>query len=94
MRMALLNQWQQVIEDNQAIPTTARCKLIGSELAVETEGDPVWIRQYPIPEGYRAAVDAQVQQWIDQGLVVPAPPGCKWNLTTIGSTKTWERWSS
>ena len=69
------------------MPSNSKCKLPGSALSIETVGDPIWIRQYPIPEGYKSAVDAKVQEWIDNGTVVPAPPDCKWNLPLLGARK-------
>ena len=70
----IAEEWKKVLEDNQALPKNSKCKLPDAELTIETKGDPVWIRQYPIPEGYKPAVDAKVQEWIKNGTVVPAPP--------------------
>ena len=47
----------------------------------------MWIRQYPIPEGYKLAVDMQVQQWIDNGVVEKAPADCQWNLPLLAVKK-------
>ena len=59
----------------------------GSDLDIETEGKPIWIRQYPIPEGYRAAIDPKVQEWIDSGVVEPAPLDCQWNFPLVAARK-------
>ena len=75
------------MEDNQNLPKNSRCKLPGAELVIETEGKPVWIRQYPIPPAYQAAIDVKVQEWIDTGVVEPAPPNCPWNLPLLGARK-------
>ncbi|MGH2611975.1 MAG: RNase H-like domain-containing protein [Rhabdochlamydiaceae bacterium] len=80
-------QWKQVLQDNQALPVNSRCKLPGAELAINTDGSPVWIRQYPIPEGYKAAVDAKVKEWVENGTVIPAPVGCQWNSPLLGARK-------
>jgi len=80
-------QWKQVLMDNQALPVNSRCKLPGAELAINTTGSPVWIRQYPIPEGYKAAVDAKVKEWVENGIVIPAPVGCQWNSPLLGARK-------
>ena len=58
-----------------------------SELTIETKCKPIWIRQYPISEEYKSAVDLKVQEWIDAGVVVPAPPNCPWNLPLIAARK-------
>jgi len=86
-QQGIAEDWKEVLRDNQSLPKNSRCKLINSELTIETEGKPVWIRQYSVPEGYRQAVDAKVQEWIDSGLVSPAPPNCQWNLPLLGARK-------
>ena len=80
-------QWQKVLADNKALPVNSRCKLPGAELAINIQGPPVWIRQYPIPEGYKHAVDEKVKEWVQNGTVVPAPIGCQWNSPLLGARK-------
>ena len=75
------------MEDNQAIPKNSLCKLPDSEIAINTQGKPVWIRQYPIPEAYKAAIDQKVQEWIDDRVVEQAPDNCQWNLPLLGAKK-------
>ena len=48
---------------------------------------PVWRRQYPIPKAAQPAVNQQVQKWIDNGKVVPAPAGCSWNNPLLAVPK-------
>lgn len=83
----IAEDWMTVLEDNQSIPKNSKCKLPGADLSIITSGKPVWIRQYPIPEGYRAAVDQKVQEWIDNKTVEPAPPDCQWNLPLLAAKK-------
>ena len=64
-------------------PLHSRCTLEGSELAIETVGDPVWIRQYPIPEGYQGCSTLTVQGWIDQGIVVSSTTRMQMEFTTV-----------
>jgi len=80
-------EWKDVIARNQAIPKHARCKLPGAELSIDTVGEPVWTRQYPIPEARKPVVDERVQGWWDDKLVVPAPPDCQWNTPLLAANK-------
>ena len=80
-------EWREVLEVNQKLPLNSRCKLEGAELSIETCGEPVWIRQYPIAEGYRSAVSNQVEVWKENGTIIPAPPNCKWNLPLLAVKK-------
>jgi len=83
----IAEEWKTVLDDNLRLPPNSRCQLPDAELNIETNCDPIWIRQYPTPEGYRAAVDQQVQTWLDAGTIVPAPPNCKWNLPLLAVRK-------
>jgi hypothetical protein len=80
-------KWTKVLEDNQQLPANSRCKLPGATLKIETVGDPVWIRQYPIPEGYKEAVTKQVEIWRENGTIIPAPIDCEWNLPLLAVRK-------
>jgi len=79
--------WKKVLEDNQALPASISCQLPGAELSIDTDSKPVQIRQYPIAEGYRTAVDAQVKTWLDNGVIELAPVGCKWNSPLLATRK-------
>ena len=84
----IAEEWRKVLEDNQNLPVDSRCRIEDSELSIETgDAEPIWIRQYPIAEGYRYAVDAQVQTWSKVGTIVPAPLNCKWNLPLLAVRK-------
>ena len=71
--------WKEVIAANQALSSDSRCLLKNSELPLETNCKPIWIRQYPIPIGYQQSVREQVQAWASSGTTVHAPEGCQWN---------------
>ena len=78
---------KKVLEDNQATPKNSCCKLPHSELAINTQGKSVWVRQYPIPETYKAAIDHKVQEQIDDRVAEQAPDNCQWNLLLLGAKK-------
>ena len=75
--------WRKVLEDNQKLPETSRCKLPNAELSLPTTGKPRYRRQYRIPYAYRNAVTKQVMQWILEGVIELAPPDTEWNHPLI-----------
>jgi transposase InsO family protein len=81
----IAQEWKQVLADNEAIPSTSVCKLPGAELALETVGEPVFRRQYPIPQAYHEDVTRVVEEWKANGVVVDAPMDCKWNHPLVAS---------
>ena len=84
----IAEEWRQVIADNQALPVNSVCQLPGAELEIDTgDAKPIWVRQYPIPQGLLAKVQARVQQWRDNGWIVDAPPDCKWNTPLLAAPK-------
>jgi hypothetical protein len=44
-------------------------------------------RQYPIPEVLKPFVTRQVQLWLDNGRIKPAPPGCRFNTPIMAAPK-------
>jgi hypothetical protein len=71
-------EWRSVLRDNTNIPISARCLLPNSQVRIDTgDARPVWVRQYPVPEGRRAAVTTQVGEWARNGWTVRAPAGCE-----------------
>ena len=57
----IAKDWEKVIEDNKKISTFARCEIIDSDLSINTgDAQPIWINQYPIPQGYHKAVDDMI----------------------------------
>jgi hypothetical protein len=84
----IVDEWKQVLTDNQCLPKNSRCQLDGAELSINTaDAKPIWIRQYPLVEAYRAKVTDKVQEWLDQGVITVAPKGCQWNLPLIATRK-------
>ena len=84
----IANDWKAVLTANQALPVNSLCKLHGAELSIDTgNAEPVWVRQYPIPEALHARVAERVQLWIDNGWVEPAPEDCRWNLPLLAAKK-------
>lgn len=83
----IAEEWKKVLEDNQNIPPTSMCQLPGSTLSINTIGEPVFTRQYPIPQAYHEAVNLVVQKWLDTGIVTSAPADCQWNSPLLAVRK-------
>ena len=76
---------QPSLDANAAIPSTSVCSIPDSEVRLPVPPDKAkFVRQYRIPHAYQHLVDRQVDLWKSRGVVVKAPPGCKFNnpLTT------------
>ena len=81
-------EWRKVLEDNNKLPLKSVCTLPGAELEIDTgDADPVWVRQYPIPEALREKVTKRVKEWADNGWIVRAPHNCQWNIPLIAASK-------
>ena len=80
--------WHQVLADNANIPVTARCELPGVSVRIDTgNSKPVWVRQYPIPQGRLEAVRQRIKEWDERGWTVEAPPDCPWNIPLLAVDK-------
>jgi hypothetical protein len=85
----IADEWREIIARNQSISVFDLNAIPNSELHLPTGNNaPVYIRQYPIPEGLRAGVTERVELWKANGWVVPAPPGCQWNSPILAAKKT------
>ena len=85
----IADEWKEVLERNQSISVFDLNAIPNSELHLPTGNhEPVFIRQYPIPEGLRAAVTERVELWKTNHWVVPAPPGCRWNSPILAAKKS------
>ena len=74
------HSWATVIADNKGIAPTARCKIDDCALDIPTgQSLPVYVRQYPVPAAYEAAVDFHVREWISTGQVIAAPIDSPYN---------------
>src|SRR3954465_2105955 len=80
--------WLPVLADNANIAVSARCRLPGACVSIDTgDAKPVWVRQYPVPEGRKAAVTKRVNEWLALGWIVQAPPDCAWNIPLVAADK-------
>ena len=76
---------QPLLDKNAAILPNSVCSIPNSEVHLPVPIEKAkFVRQYRIPEVFKPMVDMQVQKWKSKGVVVSAPPGCKFNnpLTT------------
>ena len=85
----IAEEWREVIARNQAISVFELNTIPNSELHLPTgDNEPVFVRQYPIAEGLRVAVSERVELWKENGWVVPAPLGCRWNSPILAAKKS------
>lgn len=78
-REEIVEAVQEAMLRNEAIPASEACNHPLAQVTLETEGGPIFRRQYPIPHSLRPAVNKKVQEWVDNGVVVPAPPDSQYN---------------
>ncbi|MGI0060562.1 MAG: hypothetical protein ACREBJ_12425, partial [Nitrosotalea sp.] len=84
----IVPEWEKVLKDNQELGPSSVCKLQGSKLGIPTgDAEPVWIRQYPVPEALCAKVTERVESWKANNWITRAPPDCKWNLPLLAAQK-------
>ena len=73
---------QAELESNARIDDSSHCTHPASVISLKLPAGtkPIFRRQYPVPERLRAVVSAQVEKWLQQGVLVPAKPGIQWNF--------------
>jgi transposase InsO family protein len=59
-----------------SIPESVVCVNTGSHASS-------WVNQYSIPFALRPVVDAQVNQWLEDGVTTFSKPGCTWNSALL-----------
>ena len=80
LRIQLLKILKPDLIQNDAIPVGSFCNHPSAVITLDTgSAVPVNRRQYPIPFRLQAVVDAQVQSWLDDGIIEKAPLDTPWN---------------
>ncbi|CDH61104.1 hypothetical protein RO3G_16746 [Lichtheimia corymbifera JMRC:FSU:9682] len=68
------------LKANANIPKTSFCNVDESVIDLSSVGSNTsHHRQYPLPFEARPIIDAQIQKWLDDGAIVPAPVNTQWN---------------
>lgn len=79
-RKAFFNRINKFLEANANIPSTTFCNISESIVELPTpDGVTSYHRQYPIPFKLRPVIDAAVQKWLKDGVIVKAPVNTSWN---------------
>ena len=73
--------------ENQSIPVSRLCSYPGCEVQLETTKPVPYIRQYDIPQKYRAEVDETVKRWAEEGVTEAAAPDAQSNLSLTAGAK-------
>ena len=70
--------------DNNRLNSSGFCNIPNALVHLSTTDEsPVWISQYPISKTNHSVIDAQVNDWLKEGVIEPAPTGCCWNSSLI-----------
>ena len=84
-REKLLENIEEELSANRAIPTNSFCSLPGAVVQLYTGKErPVYTPQYRVSDYMSGHIDAQVAAWDLAGVTVPAPAYSPWNSPIIG----------
>ena len=79
-RTHLMNSLQPLLDANSQIPTSSQCNLPDVIIALDTEPNAVAFRkQYDIPLAYERLLGEQVQTWLNDHVIEPAPANTRLN---------------
>ena len=79
---------QSVLDRNQLLRDDTICTIRESLVTLDTQGhQPIYTRQYRLNEKIEPVVRAQVQTWLENGVIAPAPVGTAWNSPLIAVPK-------
>ena len=87
-RRRVLQALAELLRANEAI--AGFCTGDGStvKLSVKPEDESrIYTRQYPLPHALEPAVNECLQRWLDQGRIVLAPHGCRFNSPLLAVRK-------
>lgn len=94
----LLHALKDELAANEKLPPNSRCTHPAAEVKLDLKPGtkPVYKRQYPLSEEAHAAVDKQVEDWILNDVVVPAPVTSPWNspLLRVRKKDQFGQWSA
>lgn len=87
-RQRFLDGVSSSIQANKQILPTSRCTHPEAVITVDTgQTAPIYRRQYPVPVSLHSKVTEQILKWQDNGVVVEAPPGNRWNMPLLVAPK-------
>ena len=76
------------LQRNQQLPMGPSSSLPESVLYLKTgNAKPVFRKQYPLPQKYHDAVDKQLQEWLQHGIIKPALLDSQWNSPILAVPK-------
>jgi hypothetical protein len=85
-RQQLLDALDPLLAANAAIKSGTFCSHPSSVVPVDTgEATPVFVPQYKQTEFISGHIDAQVQEWLADGIITDAPADTRWNSPLIGA---------
>eukprot|EP00697_Spironema_sp_BW2_P013001 gnl/Spiro4/29725_TR14599_c0_g1_i1.p1 gnl/Spiro4/29725_TR14599_c0_g1~~gnl/Spiro4/29725_TR14599_c0_g1_i1.p1 ORF type:complete len:1590 (-),score=337.19 gnl/Spiro4/29725_TR14599_c0_g1_i1:22-4635(-) len=79
---------QELLSNNTAIHPAARCAHPDALIHLDTgEAEPVYRRPYRVPQTMEEPVNAVIENWLKDGVIEPAPAGCRWNSPLVTKLK-------
>ena len=79
-RKHLMSILQPLLEENSKIPMSSHCNLPGAIITLDTDPNAfAFRRQYDIPLAYEKLLDEQVQTWLNDHVIEPAPANTRFN---------------
>ena len=88
LREQVWNGIKDLVEINEAIPSTAHCTHPLALLELDTgDAAPIYVHQYPIPHKYHDKVEKTVATWITNGWVEEGPPTSERGYPLVAAKK-------
>jgi transposase InsO family protein len=86
LRDSLLKAIQPFLETNEKIPSTSFCTHPSAVVYLNTgDASPVYVPQYRVSDCMHDVIGAQVNKWIEQGVVCEAPANSMWNSPLLAA---------
>ncbi|CDH60654.1 hypothetical protein RO3G_15169 [Lichtheimia corymbifera JMRC:FSU:9682] len=79
-RSKFLRAIQPKLAANAKVSKWSFCNIAESVIRLELTDDVAsWHRQYPLPYALKPTIDATIQRWIEEGVIMRAPENTAWN---------------
>ena len=86
--LPILAAIKDAITINEALPVGQFCSHPTAVFHIPTGSKaPIFCCQYPIPHSLHPAVQSQVQQWLDMGVIERSSPSNPWNMPILAAPK-------
>jgi transposase InsO family protein len=81
---SLMAALADVLKENESLPSSSHCTHPAAIVTLDTgDAPPVYRRQYPVADKLIPVLNDQVDTWIKEGIIEPAPAGTSWNFSLL-----------